>query len=65
MKRMIICWLSDRHAPMRFKTAQVGPKGPAPFIGQHTREVRLGAGLDGEEIDALVDANVVGDPSLR
>jgi crotonobetainyl-CoA:carnitine CoA-transferase CaiB-like acyl-CoA transferase len=53
------------NAPMRFKTAEVRPRGPSPFLGQHTREVLLGAGLDGEEIDALVTAGVVGDPSLR
>ena len=53
------------NSPLVFKTAQVGPKGPAPFLGEHTREVLLGAGLDGEEIDVLVDAGVVRDPSLR
>jgi crotonobetainyl-CoA:carnitine CoA-transferase CaiB-like acyl-CoA transferase len=53
------------NSPMTFKTAQVGPKGPAPFLGEHTREVLLGAGLDGEEIDALVNASVLRDPSLR
>jgi crotonobetainyl-CoA:carnitine CoA-transferase CaiB-like acyl-CoA transferase len=46
--------------PMRFKTAPVGPKGPAPAVGAHTRAVLTGAGLEAAEIDDLVARGVVG-----
>ena len=45
--------------PMRFHTADVGPKGPAPALGQHTREVLLGAGWSAAEVTALIDAGAV------
>jgi crotonobetainyl-CoA:carnitine CoA-transferase CaiB-like acyl-CoA transferase len=44
---------------MRFHTAPVGPKGPAPAVGAHTRAVLADAGLAGSDIDALVARGVV------
>lgn len=39
--------------PVRFPGADDGPKGPAPELGQHTREVLTEAGYGQAEIDAL------------
>ncbi len=46
-------------APMRFRDADVRPRGPAPAIGQHTREVLRQAGLDADEIERMVAAGAV------
>lgn len=45
--------------PMKFKTAPVGPKGPMPRMGEHTRKVLAEAGYAADEIDALLDAGAV------
>jgi crotonobetainyl-CoA:carnitine CoA-transferase CaiB-like acyl-CoA transferase len=39
--------------PMKFKTADVGPRGPAPKLGEHTTSVLQDAGLTDPEIEAL------------
>ena len=49
-------------APMRFKTAAVHPRGPAPKIGEHTREILGRAGLDDAEIDVLIASGAVQAP---
>jgi crotonobetainyl-CoA:carnitine CoA-transferase CaiB-like acyl-CoA transferase len=46
-------------APMRFGSADVKPRGPAPEVGQHTREVLEGAGFRPEEIEALLTEGAV------
>lgn len=46
--------------PMRFATADVGPRGPSPSIGQHTQDILIQAGLSESVIDTLVNDNVVG-----
>ena len=51
-------------APLRIQGADVGPRGPAPEVGQHTAEVLTAAGLAPEEVSALAAAGVVGPPSL-
>ena len=43
-------------APARFPGADDGPKGPAPALGQHTREILAGLGYSAAEIEALVSA---------
>ena len=48
-------------APMRFAEADVGPGGPAPKLGEHTRQVLIDAGFAGEEIDNLVADGAVGE----
>ena len=48
-------------APMRFADVQVGPKGPAPKLGQHTREILSEAGHGIEEIEALVQQGAIGE----
>lgn len=45
--------------PLKFKTSPVGPAGPAPRLGQHTREVLTHAGLSSEEIEVLISDGVV------
>ncbi len=40
-------------APIRFPGADDGPKGPAPKMGEHTRQVLAQAGYSEAEIDAL------------
>ena len=47
-------------APMFIQGSDVGPRGPAPDVGQHTVDVLTAAGLDGGEIEALVAAGTIG-----
>ena len=49
--------------PLRFRTAPVGPRSPAPALGAHTVEVLARCGLSDAEIDELRDAGIVGDTS--
>ena len=51
-------------APFTLAGADVGPRGPAPDIGEHTAEVLRGAGLSEDEVSALVAAGVVSGPGL-
>jgi crotonobetainyl-CoA:carnitine CoA-transferase CaiB-like acyl-CoA transferase len=46
-------------APARFAGVDDGPKGPAPALGQHTREVLEGLGYDGGQIDGLYASKAV------
>lgn len=46
--------------PMKLRGADVRPRGPAPDLGQHTREVLHDAGLSDSEIDEAGEAGVVG-----
>ncbi len=48
--------------PLRIKGADIGPRGPAPQVGQHTQEVLTGLGMSDEEIEALVADGLVGVP---
>jgi len=45
--------------PLKFKSAPVGPKGPMPRRGEHTREILAEAGYGADEIDALLAAGCV------
>ncbi len=47
-------------APMRFQGAEVKPRGPAPEVGEHTREVLDELGLAADEISNLLKAGVIG-----
>jgi len=49
--------------PMRFANADVGPKGPAPSIGQHSIDVLKDNGLGDEQIASLIKEGIVGTPS--
>jgi len=40
--------------PMRFRDADVRPRGPAPTLGQHTVDVLRDAGVSDEEIERLL-----------
>lgn len=46
--------------PMRFQTAEVGPRGPSPEVGAHTRSVLGAAGFAADEIVDLVARGIVG-----
>jgi crotonobetainyl-CoA:carnitine CoA-transferase CaiB-like acyl-CoA transferase len=46
-------------SPMRFTDADVGPRGPAPEIGQHTWEILSELNFSEGEIEALVAEGVV------
>jgi crotonobetainyl-CoA:carnitine CoA-transferase CaiB-like acyl-CoA transferase len=39
--------------PVRFPGMEIEPRGPAPALGQHTREVLAEAGLPPELVEAL------------
>lgn len=41
-------------APVRFPGVATGPSGPAPKLGEHTREVLLAAGYPAEAVEALI-----------
>lgn len=45
-------------SPVRFPGLQTNPRGPAPKLGQHTREVLREKGLTDAEIDAAVGAQI-------
>ena len=47
------------NAPMRFKSADVRPRGPAPTTGEHTEQVLREAGLSQAEIQELIKQGVV------
>lgn len=50
-------------APMRFVSAEVGPKGPAPGIGEHSEQLLRELGCSEEEIAGLLAEGVVGSGS--
>lgn len=52
--------LSTVAAPFRIHGADIGSRGPAPQVGQHSREVLREAGYGAEEIDSLVERAIVG-----
>lgn len=45
--------------PMRIRDADIGPRGPAPRIGEHTRDVLADAGYSSDEIDALIASGAI------
>ncbi len=47
-------------APMRFGNTDVGPKGPAPMLGEHTDEILASLGLTDDEIGKLRSGGAVG-----
>ena len=47
------------NAPMRFNSADVRPRGPAPTVGQHTEQILREAGLSQPEMQALFDNGIV------
>lgn len=47
-------------SPIRFPGADDGPKGPAPALGEHTREVLGALGYSEAELDALKESKAIG-----
>jgi crotonobetainyl-CoA:carnitine CoA-transferase CaiB-like acyl-CoA transferase len=50
--------------PFNIHGAEVGPRGPAPEIGQHTAQILVEAGLNEGEVAALAAAGIVGPHGL-
>ncbi len=46
--------------PMQIRGAEVGARGPAPAIGEHTRQVLTDAGLDDDVVASLLAEGVLG-----
>lgn len=46
--------------PLNVDGADIAPRGPAPTVGEHTRQVLVEAGLPAEEIDRLAADGIVG-----
>ncbi len=49
--------------PMRFATAEVGPGGPAPRLGEHTAQILREAGFTDDEVDELRSGSTVAEGS--
>jgi crotonobetainyl-CoA:carnitine CoA-transferase CaiB-like acyl-CoA transferase len=49
-------------APLRLQGGDVGPRGPAPAVGEHTEAVLAELGVTGDDLAALVGDGVVGRP---
>ena len=47
-------------APMRFQSADVRPRGPAPSVGQHSRQILQDLGIANIDIDALIEHGAIG-----
>ena len=47
------------NAPIRFKSADVRPRGPSPTLGEHTGQILREAGLSQPEMQALFDNGIV------
>ncbi len=47
-------------APMFIRGADVGPRGPAPELGEHTTDILVAAGLSTDEVSQLIADGVVG-----
>ena len=47
------------NAPMRFSSADVRPRGPAPTVGEHTEQILREAGLSPREMQTLFDGGIV------
>jgi crotonobetainyl-CoA:carnitine CoA-transferase CaiB-like acyl-CoA transferase len=50
--------------PINLRGGDIGPRGIAPDVGQHTAEVLEAAGLTAGEVSALAAAGIVGPPAL-
>jgi crotonobetainyl-CoA:carnitine CoA-transferase CaiB-like acyl-CoA transferase len=50
--------------PLNIQGADVGPRGLAPEVGEHTAAVLQAAGLTAGEVSALAAAGVIGPPGL-
>ncbi|QTJ68361.1 CoA transferase [Rhodococcus sp. ZPP] len=45
--------------PIRFGAFNAGPTGPAPWLGEHSREILASVGYSDAEIEALIEAGAV------
>jgi crotonobetainyl-CoA:carnitine CoA-transferase CaiB-like acyl-CoA transferase len=49
--------------PFQIAGADIGPRGPAPRVGQHTEALLLAAGYAPDEVERLLTEGVVADAS--
>ncbi len=47
------------NVPMRFANADVKPRGPAPAVGEHSRELLAELGVANAEIEQLISSGVI------
>jgi crotonobetainyl-CoA:carnitine CoA-transferase CaiB-like acyl-CoA transferase len=47
-------------APLRIQGADIGPRAPAPDVGEHTTSVLTEIGVGAEELDRLTEDGVIG-----
>ena len=47
-------------SPVKFHDSDVGPKGPAPLLGEHNKEILSKMGYTEEEINKLEDNGIIG-----
>ena len=50
-------------SPFHFSRTEVGPAGPPPLAGQHSREVLESLGYSDDEITSFIAAHVIGHQS--
>jgi crotonobetainyl-CoA:carnitine CoA-transferase CaiB-like acyl-CoA transferase len=50
-------------APMRLQGGDVGPRGPAPEVGEHTAAVVTELGVPDDDLTALIEAGIIGRPN--
>jgi crotonobetainyl-CoA:carnitine CoA-transferase CaiB-like acyl-CoA transferase len=51
--------------PFRFSEADTAPRGPAPLLGQHNREVAAELGFSAAEIDSMARDGVLYSEALH
>jgi crotonobetainyl-CoA:carnitine CoA-transferase CaiB-like acyl-CoA transferase len=49
--------------PVKLARTPGAPAGPAPALGEHTREVLAGLGYGDEEIEALLESGAAAGPA--
>jgi crotonobetainyl-CoA:carnitine CoA-transferase CaiB-like acyl-CoA transferase len=49
-------------APLRLQGGDVGPRGPAPEVGEHTTAVLTEVGVTGDDLTTLIGDGVIGRP---
>ena len=67
-KLLVLNFLKQKHeekylslaSPVKFHDSDVGPKGPAPLLGEHNKEILTEMGYSKEEINKLEENGIIG-----